>query len=88
MNNPEENVENTDDQWWEQQDEEQQQHERVSLLDRAKAIGDEALGACDNDISQAFGRLSMFLALDETLALEKDKAVLHLKECIKILEKR
>ena len=88
MNNPEENYnESTDDQWYRYLDEEQE-YETVSLSDRAKAIRSGALEENNNELTPAFGWLSMDIALKELTIKDHLHTIEHLKECIKILEKR
>jgi hypothetical protein len=77
----------TDDQWWKQMDEEQE-YETVSLSDRAKAIRSNALKDCSNDSVQALGWLSMDITLKELTIRDRDDTIKHLKECIKILERK
>ena len=79
--------ENTDDQWYQYLDEEQE-YEAVSLSDRAKAIRSGALEENNNELTPALGWLSMDIALKELTIKDHLDTIEHLKECIKILEKR
>ena len=80
-------MESTDDQWYQYLDEEQE-YETVSLSDRTIVLVGEAMDACEDNVNRACGWLAMDIALKELTIKDHLHTIEHLKECIKILEKR